>query len=94
MLDEPTTNCCRGCGTRWWRCCGGSPPSAWIVVAVIHQPSDRALGDFDEVLLVRKGGKPAYYGPREGAWEALGGGDPGEGQSVAEALVWKAENPR
>lgn len=62
-----------------------------VVVAVIHQPSDRALADFDEVLLVRPGGKPAYYGPRERAWEVLDGGAPAEGQSRAEALVRKAD---
>eukprot|EP00040_Diaphanoeca_grandis_P035847 m.226409 g.226409 ORF g.226409 m.226409 type:complete len:1088 (-) comp33490_c0_seq1:114-3377(-) len=42
-----------------------------MVVAVIHSPTKSAFENFDDLLLLQKGGRTAYFGPRQSAMQCF-----------------------
>jgi ABC-type multidrug transport system ATPase subunit len=84
FLDEPTSGLDSTAGRALVFALRGIARRGVTAAAVVHQPSAEAFGLFDDLLLLGRGGRTAYYGPVEDvrvrwgeralAWKSWGSG--------------------
>jgi ABC-type multidrug transport system ATPase subunit/ABC-type multidrug transport system permease subunit len=64
ILDEPTSGLSSADADQIVQLLKGLAREELLtVIATVHQPSARAFGLFDDLLVMSFGGRPAYYGP-------------------------------